>query len=122
MAIVDFNETSRNRHVSARIRALLQRTPGLPQLAGSGGARIDAAALVRYARARGNATAAGALGAWLERERERLGVPNRMLADLRALAPCRTRYALGAKPGEGKAIQGWNVILPIDVERRFEGL
>ena len=74
-------------------------------------------------RARGNATAAGALGFWLERERERLGVPNRVLADLRALAPCRTRYALGAKPGEGRAIQSWNVILPIDiVERRFEGL
>lgn len=86
-------------------------------------ARVDAAALVRYARARGNATAAGALGSWLERERERLGVPNRALEDLRALAPCRTRYALGAKPGEGRAIQGWNVILPVGiVERRFEGL
>ena len=58
-------------------------------------ARIDAVALVRYARARGNATAAGALGAWLERDRKRLGVPARTLEDLRALAPCRTRYALG---------------------------
>lgn len=86
-------------------------------------ARIDAAALVRYAGARGNATAAGALGAWLERDRKRLGVPARTLEDLRALAPCRTRYALGAKPGEGRTIQGWNVILPIGiVERRFEGL
>ena len=86
-------------------------------------ARVDAAALVRYACARGNATAAGALGSWLERERERLGVPGRALEDLRALAPRRTRYALGAKPGEGRTIQGWNVILPINfVERRFEGL
>ena len=86
-------------------------------------ARVDAAALVRHSRARGNATAAGALGSWLERERERLGVPDRVLEDLRALAPSRTRYALGAKPGEGRTISGWNVILPIGiVERRFEGL
>ena len=86
-------------------------------------ARVDAAALVRHLRARGNATAAGALGFWLECERERFGVPTRALEDLRALAPCRTRYALGAKPGEGRMIQGWNVILPIGiVERRFEGL
>ena len=86
-------------------------------------ARVDAAALVRYSRARGNATAAGALGFWLECERERFGVPTRAFEDLRALAPCRTRYALGAKPGEGRTIRGWNVILPIGiVERRFEGL
>ena len=32
-------------------------------------ARVDAVALVRHARARGNAAAAGAMGFWLERER-----------------------------------------------------
>ena len=86
-------------------------------------ARVDAAALVRYARALGNATAAGALGSWLEREQKRLGVSDAALEALRALAPSQTRYALGTKSGEGRTAKGWNVILPIDVvERRFEGL
>ncbi len=86
-------------------------------------ARVDAGALVRHARARGNAAAAGALGFWLEHEQERLGVPQRALEDLRALAPSRPRYALGAKPGSARTARHWNVILPADVaERRFEGL
>ena len=86
-------------------------------------ARVDAGALVRHGRARGNAAAAGALGFWLEREQERLGVPQRALEDLRALAPARPRYALGAKPGSARTARHWNVILPVDVvERRFEGL
>lgn len=86
-------------------------------------ARVDAAALVRYARALGNATAAGALGSWLEREQKRLGVPDRALEELRTMMPSQARYALGTKSGEGKTAKGWNVILPIDVvERRFEGL
>jgi len=86
-------------------------------------ARADTAALVRYARVLGNATAAGALGFWLEREQKRLGLPDRALEELRTLAPSQPRYALGAKSGEGRTAKGWNVILPIDiVERRFEGL
>jgi predicted transcriptional regulator of viral defense system len=86
-------------------------------------ARVDAAALARYARALGNATAAGALGSWLEREQKRLGVPDAALEALRTLAPSQARYALGTKSGEGRTAKGWNVILPIDViERRFEGL
>ena len=86
-------------------------------------ARVDAAALVRYARALGNATAAGALGSWLEREQKRLGVPDAALEEFRTLMPSQARYALGTKSGEGKTAKGWNVILPIDVvERRFEGL
>lgn len=86
-------------------------------------ARVDAGALVRHARARSNAAAAGALGFWLEHEQERLGVPQRALEDLRALAPSRPRYALGAKPGSARTARRWNVILPVDVaERRFEGL
>ncbi len=86
-------------------------------------ARIDAEALARHARALGKATAIGALGCWLEREQERLGVPNVVLGELRASMPVQLRYALGAKPGRGKAIRDWNVILPFDVaERRFEGL
>ena len=86
-------------------------------------ARVDAAALVRYARALGNATAAGALGSWLEREQKRLDVSDAALEELRTLMPSQARYALGTKSGEGKTAKGWNVILPIDVvERRFEGL
>ena len=85
--------------------------------------RVDADALVRHTHTRGNAAAAGALGFWLEREREQLAVPDRVLEELHALAPAGLRYALGAKPGFGKTAKGWNVILPVEVvERRFEGL
>ena len=85
--------------------------------------RVNAEALVRHTRERGNSTAAGALGFWLEREQKRLGVPDQALEDLGALTPSGARYALGAKPGSGRTVKGWNVILPIDVvERRFEGL
>ena len=86
-------------------------------------ARVDAAALVRHARALGKAAGAGALGFWMEREQARLGAPDSALEELRALMPPQARYALGAKPGAGRTAKGWNVILPIDViERRFEGL
>ena len=85
--------------------------------------RIDALALVRYVRALGKATAAGAIGFWLEREQKRLGVPDAALEELRTLMPRQPRYALGAKSGEGRTARDWNVILPVDVlERRFEGL
>ncbi|MDE2790146.1 MAG: hypothetical protein OXI81_06955 [Paracoccaceae bacterium] len=85
--------------------------------------RIDAPTLVRYVRALGKATAAGAVGFWLERERKRLGVPDAALKKFRTLMPDQPRYALGAKSGEGKTAKGWNVILPVDVlERHFEGL
>ena len=86
-------------------------------------ARVDAGALVRHARARGNAAAAGAIGFWLERDQERLGVPQGALEALRALAPSGARYALGAKPGAARTTRHWNVILPVEVaERGFEGL
>ena len=86
-------------------------------------ARVDSAALVRYARELGNATAAGALGFWLEGEQERLGIEGAALKGLKKLAPRQARYALGAKPGEGRTAKGWNVILPSEiVERHFEGV
>ena len=85
--------------------------------------RVDSDALVRHMQARGNATAAGALGFWLAREREQLAVPARVLEELKSLAPSGLRYAFGAKPGAGRTAKGWNVILPANVvERRFEGL
>lgn len=71
----------------------------------------------------GNAAAAGALGYWLEREQQRLGIPDTALRQLHAMAPRQARYALGTKPGEGRTAKGWIVILPLDVvERRFEEL
>ncbi len=86
-------------------------------------ARVDAAALVRHASALGNATAAGALGYWLEREQDRLGAESAALKKLHALAPRQARYALAAKPGEGRTAAGWNVILPVEVmEPQFEGV
>ena len=86
-------------------------------------ARVDAAALARHVRSLGNATAAGALGYWLERERSRLGVPDAALDDIRKRAPRQVRYALGTKSGEGRTAKGWNVILAHEViEHRFEGL
>ena len=42
-------------------------------------ARVDVGALVRHAHARGNAAAVGAMGFWLERERERRGVSREAL-------------------------------------------
>ena len=85
-------------------------------------ARIDAMALVQDVRSLANATAAGAIGFWLEREKHRLGVPDAAIQSLRALVPNQVRYALGTKSGEGRIAKGWNVILPVDVvERRFEG-
>ena len=84
--------------------------------------RVDTAALVRYARTLGKTTAAGALGFWLEREQEQLGIPDAALEDLRTLMPAQPRYALGSKPGKGKTAKGWNAILPTNaLERRFEG-
>lgn len=85
--------------------------------------RVDARAIVRHARARGNARAAGALGFWLERDKDRFRVKSEVLDELRELAPKQTRYALGAKPGKGRMARGWNVILPTEIiEPRFEGL
>lgn len=75
-------------------------------------APLDIDAIIDFARRRGNAAAAGALGYWLAQERHRLAVTNTALEDLRSLAPHHTRYALGATPGRGRAATGWNVILP----------
>jgi hypothetical protein len=67
--------------------------------------------------------APGVLGFWLKREQKRLGIHDTALRQLYAMAPRQARYALGARPGEGRTAKGWNVILPVDVvERRFEGL
>lgn len=77
--------------------------------------------LVYFAVLLGNAAAAGALGYWLYRERDALGVTPAALESLRSAAPRHARYALGATPGRGRAATGWNVILPTSlVERYFD--
>lgn len=81
--------------------------------------RLDIDALIEYARRRGNAAAAGALGYWLDQERHRLEVADASLQDLRALAPRHVRYALGATPGRGRAATGWKVILPAAIVERY---
>ena len=85
--------------------------------------RVETAALLRHVRELGKATAAGAMGFWLEREQAALRVPDAALEELRALMPRQPRYALGARPGTGRMARGWNVILPERfVDRDFEGL
>lgn len=80
---------------------------------------VDIDALISFAEKLGNASAAGVLGYWLECERACLAVPDSCLQHLRALAPRQPRYALGAKPGQGRAATGWNVILPNEIVERY---
>ena len=85
--------------------------------------RLDVPRLVGHLAANDNATAAGAAGWWLERQRELLRVSDAQLEAVRALAPRQASYALGAVTGQGRAATGWGVILPRTViEPRFEGL
>ena len=74
--------------------------------------RVSVPELIRHMGALGNAAAAGALGFWLDRDRQYLNVRDTELERLHALAPKRPRYALGARPGAGKLVRDWNVILP----------
>lgn len=82
-------------------------------------ADMDIDALVGFAQGLGNSAAVGALGYWLDCERNRLGVTAAALEDLRSFAPRQSRYALGAVPGRGRAATGWNVILPADIIERY---
>ena len=85
--------------------------------------RVDAKAVVQHMRIVRNASAAGALGYWLERERKVLRIADDTLEELRALAPKQARYALGTRPGHGRMLKNWNVILPVDVVvQQFEGM
>lgn len=80
---------------------------------------LDIEALLDFAARLGNATAAAALGYWLDSERHRLGVTAEALEEFRSLAPRHTRYALGTTPGCGRAATGWNVILPAGIVERY---
>jgi hypothetical protein len=82
-------------------------------------APLDIEALVDFARQLNNASAAAALGFWLDRERNRFAVKSAAVLALRELAPRHPRYALGATPGRGLAATGWNVILPAAIVERY---
>ena len=84
--------------------------------------RLKTDELVRQARGLRNASAAGALGWWLEREQTRLGVPDRTLAALKVMKPKHPHYVLGARPGDARSVAGWNILLPaILISGGFEG-
>ena len=85
--------------------------------------QLDCLETARHMRSLGNAAAAGALGFWMERARDFLDARglDAALEELRQMAPGQARYALGARPGEGRLIRGWNVILPADAARTIAG-
>lgn len=87
--------------------------------AGTLDVELNIDAMVHFAAKLSNAAAAGVLGYWLECERSMLKVSDHALQLLRSLAPRQSRYALGAKPGQGRAATGWNVILPNDIVERY---
>ena len=84
--------------------------------------RLKSHDLVAQARGLENASAAAALGWWLELEQNRLGVPTRLLDELRTLRPKHPQYVLGAKKGEAKSIALWNILVPQSLASpSFEG-
>jgi predicted transcriptional regulator of viral defense system len=85
--------------------------------------RVRSPELLRALETLGNAAAAAALGWWLEREQERLGITTATLEAIRALRPKHPQYALGATPGAAVSARGWNILLPrVLVSPDFEGL
>lgn len=85
--------------------------------------RVRTAELERQLKGLGNAGAAAALGWWLEREQERLGVCHATLDQIRALRPKHPQYVLGAKPGDAASVRGWNILVPRALAApNFEGL
>lgn len=84
--------------------------------------RLKSQDLVAQARDLENASAAAALGWWLELEQTRLGVPARLLDELRTLRPKHPQYVLGANKGEAKSIAAWNILVPQSLASpSFEG-
>ena len=82
---------------------------------------LDLDAVLDYVRLRGLATLAAKVGLFLERHREPLSVPGRVLEALRALRPRQPHY-LG-RPAPGKLVSTWNLIVPAAlVEGEFEAI
>jgi predicted transcriptional regulator of viral defense system len=74
--------------------------------------RVKADDLVRAVRGLKDGGAAGAVGWWLEREQDRLGVPASALKSLHTLQPKHPQYVLGAQRGEAKFVKDWNILVP----------
>ncbi|MFN3463291.1 MAG: hypothetical protein ACK4X1_04370 [Terricaulis sp.] len=84
--------------------------------------RLKGDDLVAQARDVKSAAAAASLGWWLDSEQSRLGVPKRVVEELRTLRPKHPQYVLGAKIGEAKSIAAWNILVPLGlVSSSFEG-
>lgn len=84
--------------------------------------RLKSDDLLAQARGARSAAAAASLGWWLELEQTRLGVPKRVLEELRTLKPKHPQYVLGAKTGEAKSIAAWNILVPNEFAlSSFEG-
>lgn len=75
-------------------------------------ARLNPETLLRQIRGLKNAGAAGALGWWLEGNRERLGIPDKTLVALHRLQPKHPQYVLSARKGAAKFISAWNILVP----------
>lgn len=99
-------------------------TGGVEELANAlhGAKAFDVQKFADFALARENQTLVGVCGAWLESRKEDLFVDNTVLDELKRGAPPSPRPALGSE-AQGKAAEGWNVILPSDfLVPSFEGM
>lgn len=85
--------------------------------------RVKGDDLVRLAKALRNAAAIGALGWWLETEKERLGIAQTTLDALQGLKSRHPQYVLGARKGEATSVGRWNILVPSALASPgFEGL
>lgn len=99
-------------------------TGGVEELANAlhGVKAFDVHRFAEFALARENQTLVGVCGAWLESRKEELFVDGGVLNELKRGAPPTPRPALGSN-AQGKAAEGWNVVLPSDfLEPSFEGM
>lgn len=73
---------------------------------------LDTELVLRYTLALGEATVAAKVGCYLESGRERLGVPGRVLDELRARVPRHPHYAERGRRAGARLVPGWNLLVP----------
>jgi predicted transcriptional regulator of viral defense system len=84
---------------------------------------LDPVKVADYVEMLDNRSLASVSGWWLETRRTALGVPDDVLARLRARLPRSKHYALGAEPGHAVLVEPWRVLLPTQaVDAAFEGV
>jgi predicted transcriptional regulator of viral defense system len=76
-------------------------------------------AVSEYALSLRNATVAAKVGFYLEQHRESLRVEDRHLDRLRRRRPRGRHYLVRGKPGDGRLVSGWNLIVPKAILERF---